>query len=199
MKSWICACSSSAAGGRCQVRQNPAARRSMLASLTTICPSSTPAVEPPRPNTANSTPPSSRKCSSGSRSSRTNTRRLSALRRVPDRRGVGALLCDHRHLLGHLHVEVLGVISCPPRRRDFEHAHVVEGAQRRVEVGIGPYRDQLGIADRVCPARVRYVHRVADRGELALRIGLALLSVTPGHVVDLLLQGSRLVLPALDD
>src|ERR1700730_10629729 len=199
MESWICACSSSKAGGRCQVRENPAAWRSMSASLTTICRSSTPTIEPPRPKIANSTPPSSRKCNSGSRSSRASTERPSAFRRVPDRRGGAALLCDHRHLFRHLDAEVLGVVGRPPRSRDLNHACIVEGSQGRVEVGIGPHRDQLGVADRIGPGGARHVDRIADRRQLALRIGLALLSVTPGYVVDLLLQSSAFVLPALDD
>src|SRR5260221_4440237 len=94
---------------------------------------------------------------------------------------------------------MLGVIGGPPRCRDLDDARVVEGAQRRVEVGIGPHRDQLWVTDGVGPVGVRYVDRVADRRQLALCIWLALLSVTPGHVVDLLLQRAGLVLPALDD
>src|ERR1700704_4634824 len=94
---------------------------------------------------------------------------------------------------------MLGIVGGPPRRWDLDDARVVEGAQRRVEVGIGPHRDQLGIADRIGPVGVRYIDRTADRRQLTLRVGLALLSVTPGHVVDLLLQRAALVLPALDD
>ena len=71
------------------------------------------------------------------------------------------------------------------------HARVVEGAQARVEVRIGPGGDQLRIADRVGPGRVRHVDGVADRRHLAVGSGLALVGIAPDDVVDLLLAARR--------
>ena len=59
-------------------------------------------------------------------------------RRVPDRRGVGAVLDGHGHLLRHLHLEELGIVRGPAGLRDLDHAYVVEGALLRIEGRVLP-------------------------------------------------------------
>ena len=60
------------------------------------------------------------------------------LRRVPNGRGVGALLLDHRNLRIHRHSEFNGVIKRPARSRYFQNADVIECFERGVEVWIFP-------------------------------------------------------------
>ena len=50
------------------------------------------------------------------------------LRRVPDRRRVGAVLQLHRRPFRHFDVEKLGVVGGPSRRRNLDDANVVQGA-----------------------------------------------------------------------
>ena len=144
-------------------RVNPAASASICPGVTTM------RLEPARrrasrrPGTASA--PMARKCTSGSRHQRepagVRGRHWNALsarpptRRVPDRRGVGALDDRHARARQRRHAEALRVVGGPARRRDLEHPHVVERALRRVEVGVVPDRDQLRRADRVGPGGVR--------------------------------------------
>ena len=83
-------------------------------------------------------------------------------RRVPDRRRVGALGRRHRGFLRHCDAEIFRVIGGPARRRYFDHAHIVERAQSRIEVGVLPDRDHLARANRVGPRRVRNIYGVAN-------------------------------------
>src|SRR4029077_3183423 len=97
----------------------------------------------------------------------------------------------------HLDAEVLRVVSRPARRGDFYDPHIVESPERRIKVGVGPDFDQLWSADRVRVARVRDVHRVSDRRQLA--IGGRPAIAAPDDVVDLLRGLAAFADPALDD
>ena len=50
--------------------------------------------------------------------------------------------------------EALGVIGGPAWSRDFDDAAVVEGRLLRIEIRVGPHRNQLGRTDRVGVVRV---------------------------------------------
>lgn len=54
------------------------------------------------------------------------------LRRVPDRRSVGALLVCGLGAVGDIDAETESIVDHPPRGRDLEHAGVVKGADFRV-------------------------------------------------------------------
>ena len=138
-------------------------------------------------------------------STRTATRVPNALpqgrvasRRIPDGRGVGAVGDRHRHVVGHLDAVTLLVVGGPARRRDLDHAHVVERALRRIERRVLPVRRQHRGADGVGVGRVRHVHGVADRG-LAAAIRADLAPAGDRHVEDALLRLAVLAEPALDD
>ena len=127
-------------GGRCQTRSNCACRlRSCRARRRSRSgASSTPPVQPAiQPN---SSAPSTRKCSSGSRISRACD--ASRRGRCSSRFAMGATACTRSAtcrrapasssaLLRHLDAEALGVVRRPARRRDLDHAHVVDRAQLR--------------------------------------------------------------------
>src|SRR6187401_2835259 len=68
-------------------------------------------------------------------------------RRVPDRRRVGPLLESHRRARQRRVAEALDVVGGPARRRDLEHAQVVERALRGVELGVLPHAVELRRAD----------------------------------------------------
>src|SRR5687768_2827676 len=88
--------------------------------------------------------PSSRKCTSGSRTRFfTILDSISGSRCVPDRRGVGALSCGHGNFLGHFDAEIFRIVGGPAGCRDLDDAAVVKRALRRIEVRISPYGDKL--------------------------------------------------------
>ena len=107
-------------------------------------------------------------------------------RRVPDRRGISAFGGRHPHLRRHFDTEVFCVIGRPARRRNFDHAHIVEGAQRRIEVGILPDRDHFARADRIGPCCVGDIDRVAD-GCPAAAVGIDCAASGDRDVVNALL------------
>ena len=84
-------------------------------------------------------------------------------RRVPDRRGPGALLKRRRHIARRRHAQGLGVIGGPARGRDLQHPCVIECMQARIEVRVRPYGLQFHGADRVRVAGVLAVDGIADR------------------------------------
>src|ERR1044072_2533420 len=146
----------------------------------------------------NSTAPSRRKCTNGSR---TNVLMCAAFRElfhrgVPDRRGVSTLLKFHRGAGQRLDPEAFGVISGPTWRGNLQHAHVVKRALSGIEVRVFPNGDQFRIANGVGPGGVFNVHCVADGWQLAVRAQLALIRVTPDDVIDLLADVARGIEPA---
>ena len=143
----------------------------------------------PRPPAGGSAKGSRRSCINGS------PRRLAG--RVPDGRGVGALLGGHRNFRRHLDPIVLGVIRCPARRRDLNDASVVERPLRWIEVRVFPDSVQLGGTNGVRPGHVRHVHGVADGGQFAVRTGLAVAG--PGDVIDFSWTAPCASSPAFDD
>src|ERR1051325_2410504 len=129
----------------------------------------------------NSTAPSRRKCTSGSRTNLFMVCSLSELfrRGVPDRRGVSTLLDFHRGAGQRLDPEAFCVISGPTWRGNLQHAHVVKRAVSSVEVRVFPNGDQFRIANGVGPGGVFNVYCVADGRQLAVRAQLAPIRVTP--------------------
>ena len=123
--------------------------------------------------------------------------RSSSARRVPDRRRPGALLHRRRHDLGRRDPERGGLDRGPARRRDLEHAHVVERVEIGVEVGIRPGGLELHRSDRVRVARLLDVHRAADRRHRT-GDGVGLPAPRPRDVVDLL-EALAALRPALHD
>src|SRR5262245_17722642 len=90
----------------------------------------------------NSSAPMTRKCSSGSRSQRPDKRGTFLISwRVPDRRGIAALLERHGHFLAHRDLEPGCIVGGPARRRDFDDPRIVEGADLGIEIGILPDGD----------------------------------------------------------
>ncbi len=84
-------------------------------------------------------------------------------RRVPDRRGPGAILDGRRHVARRRHAQGLGVVGGPARGRNLQHPGIIEGVQARIELRVGPYRLQFHGADRVRVGGVLDVDRIADR------------------------------------
>ena len=110
------------------------------------------------------------------------------LRRIPDRRGVGAVLYRHRCVRRHLDAKELGVICCPARLRDFDDPYIVKGALREIEVRVHPMRCQQRVADGVGVGRVGHIHRAAN---VALTTTLDdRPPVRAGYVIDAFLRGS---------
>ena len=121
-----------------------------------------------------------------------------SVRRVPDGRGVGALGDGHPGSGERLVAEALRVVGGPARRRDLDHAGVVEGALRAGR-SPGPSRPRSAPARRWCWSRSRSRRRRCCRPAAACRRRPGLRSPRPGHVVDLFLQLALRVEPALDD
>src|SRR4029450_104398 len=109
----------------------------MWLGVTTMWPVRSLPRSPTRAKTPNSTAPSKRKCANGSRRSFISVSPRSRLAwRVPDGRGVGALLGNHGGFRWHLDPIVLGVIRRPARCRDLDDASVVERPLRWIEVRV---------------------------------------------------------------
>ena len=66
--------------------------------------------------------------------------------RVPDRAGPDALLDGRGHDVQRLDAEPIGVARAPATDRVFQHAEVVEGRHRHVELRIGPGGGELRVA-----------------------------------------------------
>src|SRR5512144_2650485 len=100
-----------------------------------------PAPPPLHWNQTNSAAPIATKCSSGSRRidfNRTVPEPAGESWRVPNRRRVGALLKHQRGARQRLDAESLGVVGSPPRRRDLDHAGVIERTLLGVELRVVP-------------------------------------------------------------
>ena len=120
------------------------------------------------------------------------------LRCVPDRRGVGPLLVDQFRFLRNLRTQANLVIEHPARCRNLKDPGVVEGLYVRIEIGIGPDRDEFRGAYGVGPVRGLQVDGVADR-RFTPAVLADLAAVLDCHVVDLLVGLAFLIEPALDD
>lgn len=75
----------------------------------------------------------------------------------------------------------------------------IESALLRVEIRIFPDGDQLGVADGVRPAGVRYIYRTSNRGNLSVCPNLTRVGVAPNNIVYFFLRAPFLIKPTLDD
>ena len=80
--------------------------------------------------------------------------RLRRSRGVPDRTGVCPFLDSHARAGKGVVSIVLCVVGSPAWGGDFDNSCVVEGTLTGIKIGIGPDRDEFGIADGVGPSRV---------------------------------------------
>ena len=90
-----------------------------------------------------------------------------------------------------------GLDRRPARRRNLEHAGIVERRNARIELGIGPHGLQFDRADAVRVRGLFDVDRVSDRRhDPGPFVGLAV--TRPGDVEDFL-EALTALGPALDD
>ena len=92
-------------------------------------------------------------------------------RRIPDRRGPGAVLHRRGDEARRRDAELLRVVRRPSWSRDLQDPRVVEGELAQVEVRVGPHRLQFHRADGVGVRRVLDVDGIADGGSSTSRAG----------------------------
>ena len=119
-------------------------------------------------------------------------------RRIPDRRGIGALGGGHRDFLGHRDAEVFRVVGGPARRWDFDDAAVVKGALAGVEVRVFPDGDQFRVR-RWCWSMSRSRRPPCCRRTGTLPSAPGLRSPLQADVIDFLVHFTLRVEPAFDD